>query len=409
MSQFKTNVLPFLAGSASAEQANVSSQSAYAQFLPQQMIIREEEHLGIIRALEPPQKFIGLGLCPFLEVEADDVVFDIVNGGGGIMAPARSSDAEARIFASTEFYSGRGEASTIDWALKSHYTASDIQTYRNLLEVVEEMESTGKFKLYADKITKGFKAKVARDTVARKNALDRRIEWLIMTALEQGKIDYVDDDLPWVVDFLRPSAQHNQAPKSGANYASDTHDPLGDFMDVKEKMFTLYQINLNRAIVSQKFLNSLWKSKFFRNLAGFAPGTITNPADMPYLIPGYGPQMAIDILKRETGIEFIISDNVAREVDPSGPGNTFINTRYTSENVVIFLPDESEISQFDDTSIGFGKTLTSPHPANNWNSGFYSWEKDHGVDPWAYTIGTGIKAFPIFPHMYLTYTMRVTL
>ena len=41
--------------------------------------------------------------------------------------------------------------------------------------------------------------------------------------------------------------------------------------------------------------------------------------------------------------------------------------------------------------------------------GFYAWEKDYGQDPWGYALGTGIKAFPVFPHMELTYNMKVTL
>lgn len=406
----KTNSLPSLAGLGReiAAQGGNFEMSKFAQYFPQELIIRQEEHLGVIRALEPPQDFIGLGLVPMMEVDDDDVVFDIVNGGGGIMAPARSSDAEAKLWASTEFYSGRGEASTIDWALKNHYTASDIQTYRDFLSMVEETEETGKFKLYGDKLTKGFQGKVARDTKGRKSALDRRIEWLITQGLFAAKIEYTDDDLPWVVNFGRPADQHQQAPKSGS-YATDQHDPLGDFFDVKEKISKKWHIDIDRAVCSTKFLNTLWKSKYFRLLAGFAPGTTIAPEEVNYLLPGFGPQTAIDIIKRETGIQFIISDNVRRVVDPAGPGNTFLSVRYTPEDEVLFLPNESQLAEYDDTSIGFGKVLTSPHPANGFNPGWYSWEKDHGVDPWGYTIGSGIKAFPVLPHMYLTYSWKVQL
>jgi hypothetical protein len=68
-----------------------------------------------------------------------------------------------------------------------------------------------------------------------------------------------------------------------------------------------------------------------------------------------------------------------------------------------------DIAEFDDTQIGFAKTLTSPHPAGNWSSGFYEWEKDYGNDPWGYDVGTGIKAFPIFLHMDLTVSYTSTL
>jgi hypothetical protein len=88
---------------------------------------------------------------------------------------------------------------------------------------------------------------------------------------------------------------------------------------------------------------------------------------------------------------------------------TVVNNRFLPQNKVILLPDEGDIEQFDDTDIGFAKTLTSPHPAGNWTSGFYEWENEYGVDPWGYDVGTGIKAFPVFLHMDLTFTYTVDL
>jgi hypothetical protein len=64
------------------------------------------------------------------------------------------------------------------------------------------------------------------------------------------------------------------------------------------------------------------------------------------------------------------------------------------------------VAALDDT-IGFGATLTSPHPEGNWTSGFYEWERDTGPDPWGFDRGNGIKAFPVMPHMELSYAMRV--
>ena len=50
--------------------------------------------------------------------------------------------------------------------------------------------------------------------------------------------------------------------------------------------------------------------------------------------------------------------------------------------------------------------LTSPHPEGNWQPGFYEWEQET-KDPWGLNRGTGVKAFPVFPHMDLTFTMDV--
>jgi hypothetical protein len=65
-----------------------------------------------------------------------------------------------------------------------------------------------------------------------------------------------------------------------------------------------------------------------------------------------------------------------------------------------------DVNSFVETEIGFAKTLTSPHPMGNWQPGFYEWERET-VDPWGYDVGTGVKAFPVFPHMDLTYTLTV--
>ena len=103
---------------------------------------------------------------------------------------------------------------------------------------------------------------------------------------------------------------------------------------------------------------------------------------------------------------FVEYDSVYR-TRPIG-SNTVTNNRFFPQNRVLFLPDEADVAEFSETQLGFGKVLTSPHPMGNWQSGFYEWERDT-VDPWGYDVGTGIKAFPVFPHMDLSFTWDVTL
>lgn len=377
----------------------------FAQQMPQNLIVAQEVNLGLVRELVPPQNHIGLSIAPWLSVATDDVVFDYVRDAAQGLAPARAEDAESQLWHDDEFYSGKGRASLIDWALKNYYTASDVTRYREMLRIIEQTEGQGgSFPLTVNSITEGFQAKVTRDTIKRKQRLDNRIEWLITQALSTGKIIYNDGRIQFNVDFKRPLDQQAQAPASGT-YAADTHDPINDILNVQKIVYDRTGVTLRKAICSRAYLNSLYKSSKFNILTGFAPGTIDS-SDMPYALRGWGPNAAIETVKAETGIEFIESDNVLRT--RAVGSKTFVNTRYFPENRVIFLPDENELAAYDDTEIGFAKTLTSPHPMGNWTPGFYTWEQET-TDPWGHAIGTGVKAFPVFPHMEVTYTMDVTL
>ena len=86
--------------------------------------------------------------------------------------------------------------------------------------------------------------------------------------------------------------------------------------------------------------------------------------------------------------------------------NTVTNNRFTPEDTILFLPRAEDLADVDDTEVGFAKTLTSPHPEGNWQPGFYEWEQEK-KDPWGQDVGTGIKAFPVFPHLEYTYSVKV--
>lgn len=393
-----------LAGSASG-----LGVTQYAAMQPQHLLLAQEVNLGIVRELVPPTEHIGLSIAPWHDVAADDVVLDHVFGSTSGLAPARAQDAESTLWTDTEFYGGQSRAAIMDWAEKNHYTASDVLGYREMMSVVEDMTGKdGKLPFYIKSMLDGFQGKMLRHTVGRRQRLDNRIEWLIMEAMSKGYISYNDGKIRFNVNFGRPADQHDQAPKSGS-YAGEDHDPIGDILAIQAKVYKATGCTINKAECSQKYLNSFYLSKRFRGLTGFTPGSI-EAEDMPYLAPGFGPQTAIDIVERQTGVKFRASDNVLRTAGPRvGGKNTTVNTRYFPEDQVIFYVDGNQVAAYDDTEIGFAKTLTSPHPANNWNTGFYAWEKDYGVDPYGHDIGSGVKAFPVFPHMELTYTMKVEL
>lgn len=366
-------------------------------------LLRKEQALGVVREIVPPEDHIGLTLFPFLAVDSDDVIFDYAKGLTTGLAPARAENAESELAMKDVQFAGQGRASIIDWALKDHYDANDVARYRDLLALADQAQG-GVLPLTLQGQLNNLPALQARDTAERRRRLDNRLEKLIMDSISDGTVGYNDGRIKFLVDWDRPAGQEAQAPASGT-YASTTHDPIGDINLIKRKMYNLYGIKLNRAICSNRFLNSLVNSDKFALRSGFVSG-VTN-ASLPYILDGWGPQAAIDVIQRQTGITFIEYDSGYRtRAFGSSSAPTF--NRFLPENRVIFLPDESQIAQVDSSPIGLGKMLTAPHVMGNNASGYYEWTQDT-TDPWGQNVGTGIKAFPVFPHLEYTYTMDVTL
>lgn len=354
-------------------------------------LVRKEVALGVLREFQPPQNHMGLSLAPFQDVESDDVIFAYTRGLAAGMAPARAEDAESEM-AGKDDSVGTGRASLIDWALKDHYDPSDISRYNEAL-LISQSQLTN-LPLTVGRITDGFQDRLARDTARRRRMLDNRIEWMIMQAMDLGTITYNDGKIQFVVDFGRPAAQQNMAPPGGL-WSLTTSDPIGDILSVQANAFDTYGIVLDRAIISRKIMRNLRNSDKFTNLL-----LGSNPL---YTVAGWGDAEAQAAIERQTSMTFIEYDSVYR-TRPLG-SNVMTNNRFTRDTSVIFLPSTSTVDELDD-AIGFGKTLTSPHPEGNWQSGFYEWERST-VDPWGYDVGTGVKAFPVFPHLDLTYVMTV--
>lgn len=374
-------------------------------FPPQDRLVRKEVSLGTIREKEPPQQHIGTRLlAPMTEVATDDVIFDYARGLTDGLAPARAEDAESELAQKDLLYGGVGRASVIDWALKDHYTASDVMRYREALLIQSRLgvNSVNEVPVTIQATLEEFRTKLARDEALRRRKLDNRIEWMIMQSLETSQIVYNDGKIKFTVDFGRPANQTNQAP-AGGTWNLTTSDPIGAISAVQTFMYDTYGVRMRRAIASRNVLMNILNSDRFAARSGMAGGTGALPIDPDYLIDGWGPQAAIDIVQRQTSLQFIEYDAVYR-TRPVG-STTVTNNRFLSDKKVYFLPDPEDVAELDDT-IGFGATLTSPHPEGNWQPGFYEWENETR-DPWGLDRGTGVKAFPIFPHLEWTYTMTV--
>lgn len=381
-------------------------------FPSQDRLIRKEVALGTLREIEPPQGHIGTRvIAPYLEVASDDVIFDYARPTADGLAPARAEDAESELAQKDLALGGVGRAAVIDWALKDHYDASDVTRYRETLLIERRLggENAG-VPLTVGASRQEFQNKVARHDALRRKKLDNRVEWMIMQSVETGGIAYNDGKIKFAVDFGRPANQTDEAPPGGT-WNLTTSDPIGDFLAVDEFMYDTYGVHIGRAIGSRKALNAMMNSDRFVARSGFAlpsgasgGSPATGTVDPYYLIDGWGPDAARAIVARTTGIDLIEYDAVYRT--RAIGSNTFVNNRFLSDKKIYFLPREADLQELDDTEIGFAKTLTSPHPEGNMQPGFYEWERET-VDPWGTDRGTGIKAFPVFLHLDLTYTMQV--
>lgn len=384
----------------------------------QDRIIRKEVSLGQIREIEPPTTHLGLQFAPFLDVAADDVIFSYIKGDTDGLAPARAEDAESELAQKDDSVLGEGRASLIDWSLKDHYDASDVNRYREYTRIVQAMQN-GELPLTISSALEDWATKFARDAARRKRKLDNRINQMIMTGLATGQYGYNDGKIKFLVDWGRPADQQNgnaandlgsHVLDGAVDWSGVTHDPIGFIEAVQEFMFDRYGIRMNRIITSKKVVRRIVNSEKFSQRAGLgaaitAAGTQTAP-DLNYLLDGWGPDAARQVVENATGVQFILDDSVYRT--RAVGSKTIVNNRFFPENEMLFLPDPGDVADVDDTEIGFGRTLTSPHPEGNWSTGFYEWERQT-VDPWGQDAGTGVKAFPVFPHMDYTYAVNVTL
>lgn len=378
----------------------------FAYPYPVDRLIRKESALGAIREMAPPEDHIGLKYFPFFEVPHDDFFFDYIKGDATGLAPARAQDAESELAQKDFFISGQGRGSIIDWAIKDHYDPSDVNNFRELENVAKQIQEGGQVQIPGSLQNKlnELPFKIARDTAQRRRRLDNRIEHIIWNSVVNNSYTYNDGKVSFVTPWGRPAGQTNQAPASGV-WGGTTHDPINDFVKADEFMYETWGVNLKRAIMGRKIANRMYYSQYW----GARTGLITQPGSTPveprYLMDGWGPVGALKAVSDATGISIEINDSVYR-TRPIG-SNVFTNTRYIPDDVIIFLPSEEDIRDFDSSPLGLGKVCTSPHIEGNGAAGFYEWEMST-KDPWSYSMGTGIKMYPIFPHMELTYTMKVS-
>jgi hypothetical protein len=332
----------------------------------------------------------------------DDVIFDYAKGLTDGLAPARAEDAESELAQKDVTAVGIGRASILDWALKDHYTASDVTRYRETLLLAARLGQNEIPPLTVGNMREDFVAKMARDEALRRRKLDNRVEWMIMTALETSAIAYNDGRIKFAVPFGRPLNQTDQAP-AGGTWNLNTSDPIGDILAVQEYMWDMYSVRIRRAIASRKVLNSILNSDRFAARSGMVGGTGALPVDPNYLINGWGPQAAIEVVQRQTNLQFIEYDSVYRTRPSARTRSPTTGSSPTTRSTSSRTRGPQPSSGGGDA--GLRQDAHLPAPRGQLAARLLRVGAGHGPDPWGVDMGTGVKAFPVFPHMDLTYTM----
>jgi len=372
--------------------------------IAQDRLVRKEVALGAVREYPVDTRHIWPTIAPLLDVQSDDVIFQYITPDTSGLAPARAEDAESEL-ARKDDTIGFGRASIVDWAEKDHYSASDVTRYREYQRLAE-LAGGDNFPLTINSMTEDWQAKLARDSRRRRGKLDNRLEWLATAGLFDGAIAYDDGKVKFSVDFGRPAGQTAQPTPSGVNWnvGTGTHDPIGDIIAILETMKNTYDIEMGQMLLSPKAIRYIINSSKFAARAGVGTMAGGANAEPRYVIDGWNYAAAANVVENATGIKLVAYDSKYR-TRALGSTTTTAN-RFVAENKAVFLPAPNEIQLVSETEIGFAKTLTSPHPEGNFQSGFYEWEQGT-KDPWGTDAGSGIKAFPVFPHLEYTYQVNL--
>lgn len=368
-----------------------------------QDLVRKEVALGTVRSYEPPNGFIYPQITPWKSVGSDDVIFNAMSPQVSTLAPARAEDAESEMLERDDLV-GLGRASLIDWAVKDSYRASDVTRWREY-EAIAAQLGTQNFRHTIGTVQEDWQQKVALDTRKRRENLDNRLEWLAVNGLFNNEIVYNDGKIQFTVPWGRPAGQHQQAPPNGT-WDLNTSDPIDDLYQMNQTMEGTYGrgFRLRKGWMSTRILENLVSSDKFIARTGLVQTTTSSPVDPKYLIPGWGPAAALEVIQQATGISFQVYDGYYTS-RPIGSSTPTIN-RFSDDRDIVLLPDDSMVQDLTDLGIGFAAMLTSPHAEGNWSTGFYAWEQEK-KDPWVRDMGTGVKAFPVFPNNQYTYSMRV--
>ena len=319
--------------------------------------LRQPQVLGLVRGIPLDERYLGQRWLPFSDVASDEFICNIETTENP-MAPFVSVDAESPRLGEGELIQQvRQSVAFIRYKLS--LKESDLRIFEDIagsaLSVVGQMAAERR-------------ATIERSIMRISRAVDARVEWLRMQAL-QGSIAYEDPQVKFSITFP------NTYTPTPANLWSDT--TLGD--PVKDIGDWIYYVGQNGGIepavmvMSRRVLWAMGQNTKIQNLwttlrgSGAAATLTENLVKM--------------LLKQIFDIEIVTYDaKYTTRTISATPTRTV--SRFLADNVVLLLPNRP-----------LGSVATSPAPPDFSHTGKYSWTKEE-IDPWVVEVGAGINCFP---------------
>jgi hypothetical protein len=323
-------------------------------------ILDQKTLTAIINELQYDPAYIGNNFLPFVTVPTDVTVWDILVNTGGI-ANFRAKDGEAELM--QEEANKQAMAEVADIAEKTRFNATDLRKLREAGQAPLGIPS-----LLGD-IGAEAERKVARRMAKLRQRVDARVEWMQIQALT-GSISF-SGKVVFDVDYGIPAGQSSVTPTTDWDTVA-TATPLDDIMSWMDTVENACGVRPRNMIVSNTVLRYLSQNTALRDTFKYTK---------PFFNIG--------------DVKGIMSDNAELNIIPYNALYTAANgtrTRMLDENMIILLPDKT-LPNGDP----FADTATTPHPLNNYQSGFYTW-RDEKKDPYGLEVGTGITAFPRLYH-----------
>jgi hypothetical protein len=338
--------------------------------------------LEVVRNIEIPRAYIGLGYMPMRPVSSAELTWDVLkdeqNLGGLYSIDGKVMPGHDPIFGQMFSDVCRIGASRV--------IAED--EYRKLRDPGMVGVETG---MVADLRAEATR-KVAEKLAACNREVDVTIEYLIMSAL-QGYIAWpppglnttqVPGNAKLTVDFNFPSNHKVRADNttifgSGtALWSDETNcDVAKQFQIIAEKLEEDAGISADNldVILPRRAVRLMGQTAKLRDIVKYtdARGLLSFGAVRDYLAGQYGVNLVV-----------YNGQYTYRSVSTTNPSDITINrVRIVPSNKVLFVPRNVKIGDF----------ATSPAKANNWQTGKFTWNKEE-TNPWRDEIGVGINGFP---------------
>lgn len=337
-------------------------------------LLDSREILAIVKDLEPDSSLLGERLFSDNTAMTDKFIIERTNLASGIM-DARADDAEAKMVVKDSHIEQMVQEA-IDWSNTIRISASDVRHWREVGAL--PVGYKGSLQQYAEK-----EREIVNQEIGRlRTMLDNRDEWLRINAI-LGEITIDNNGVKATVDFGVPADQKNQVPS--ILWSVLDNDPILNVQTWQKTVKDRTGVKPTRLLISERIAitlarNALWAINYLGQ-------------DMKY--HGMKMEDALSMVKAECGLdEIIIYD--AFYSTRNLPTQALAYTRFLADDRIVLLPPRM---------IGrdkFAEMISTPHPSNGWEPGYYAWEKET-ENPWGLELGAGKKMWPVIYHPELIF------